>query len=91
MSTEATTKTRTTPMRWIKLGEGKDPDFRIPVFLCDQLIGDPLATFEMGWLKNISHEEEGKSYGFVIGYDEERGDIIEHRFTHYAIPTKPAE
>lgn len=93
MSTETTTKTRTTPMRWIKLGEGKDPEYDKDYFLTDG------HDFYKGFLQSTQETSAGKVYNFAVGkketQDEEGEDaialIVNTDITHYAIPTKPAE
>lgn len=74
-------KTRISSMKWIKLGEGKDPEFNKLYFL----FSEESSGFDLGTLDKIEETEKGKKFIFRCGeFDNEH-------ITHYAIPTKPAE
>lgn len=73
-------------MKWIKLGQGKDPEFTKSVFLCFK-DGD-VDEFDSGWLKTIEIEKGEKTYKFVIGYDDGK-DVIRTDATHYCVPVSP--
>ena len=78
-------KTRTPSMKWIKLGEGKDPEFDQPLFLTN---GD---IFYAGLLTKIERTPEGKKYFFSIGPDGSGEDVITDRLTHYSVPVAPGK
>lgn len=74
---DADKKTRVVGMKWVKLGEGKDPEFDEPVFLYNK------TNWKVGYLKGITKENTGKVFMFMVG-DTEYDD-----FTHYCIPKPP--
>jgi len=79
------TKTRTPSMKWIKLSEGKDPDFDKPLFLTNGEI------FYAGLLTKIERTPDGKKYFFSIGPDGSGEEVITDRLTHYCYPVSPAK
>jgi hypothetical protein len=87
MTQPTPTKTRTPSMKWIKLGEGKDPQFMETVFLAGK--DGTVDDFASGWLKKIEIEKGAKVYQFVIGTDPNGDDLIAKDFTHYCVPVPP--
>jgi hypothetical protein len=92
MATKTTSpdrKPKTSPMKWLKLGEAKDPEFNKMVFLYDSKVPKVEAA-NIGWLKAIESEIGKKVYKFCIGDDGDK-DIVNSGFTHYAIIKAPVE
>lgn len=76
----ADTKTRIVGMKWLKLGEAKDPQFGERYFLVDK-DGD----FYTGSLNGINQTKAGIEYSFDLpGVDEPVTNI-----THYCVPKSP--
>jgi hypothetical protein len=80
MTQPTPTKTRTPSMKWIKLGEGKDPEFEKELFLTDG------KGFYSGSLIKIEQEQAGKKYSFNVGLDDIGKDVIKTDITHYCVP-----
>lgn len=80
MSVRATEKKpKTTPMRWLKLGEAKDPEFKKSYLLFAK--AGSLNEYQVGILAGIKQTETGKQYTWDIQGAE---DSLSH-YTHYAI------
>jgi hypothetical protein len=80
------TKPRTASMRWIKLGEGKDPDFDKALFLTDG------KGFYRGLLLKIEQvSATEKKYLFNVGMDGAGEPCIVDYLTHYFEPVMPVK
>jgi hypothetical protein len=78
------TKTRTPSMKWIKLTEGKEPEFDTPLFLTDGKI------FFRGILIKIEQVSgTEKRYSFNVGLDGAGEPLIIDYATHYCVPVSP--
>lgn len=82
-------KPRSTPMKWQKLGEGKDPEFKETYFLYRQTgtKEKPLHQFSNGVLDGINQKEGGKVFSWNVSDHEEP----QSSFTHFAICKPPTE
>jgi hypothetical protein len=83
MTQPTPTKTRTPSMKWIKLGEGKDPEFDNTLFLTD---GSMVFT---GRLVKIEQTEKGKIFSFEVGNDSDGMEKVVSSMTHYCYPLLP--
>lgn len=82
-------KPKTIPMKWLKLGEAKDPEFGKDYFLYADVGNKELSTpdFQVGNLAGIKQVPSGKQFSWnVEGQEDERT-----YFTHYAICKPPVE
>lgn len=83
---EATRQPKTVPMKWLKLGEAKDPEFRTEVFLFrPDHENEPYYT--IGNLREKKETDETMVYGF---HNNMTGEV-ETDFTFYAICKPPVE
>lgn len=84
MTTSTTEKTTRTPsMKWLRLGEDKDPEFEKHLFLTDG------NKFHCGVLEKIEQVQVGKKYSFNLGLYEGATDVIASNMTHYCNPVLP--
>lgn len=74
-------RTRIVGMKWVKLGEGKDPEWGVSLFLYRR-VGDK-DCYAVGELHKIESLKDGKQYEFLA--DNQEPDT----FTHWAQPTVP--
>lgn len=80
-------RTRIVGMKWVKLGEGKDPEFKTDLFVCQLDAQGHVIDYGCGQLKGIEIESNRKIFKFILaGHDP---TIPDSSFTHYAIPTIP--
>jgi hypothetical protein len=77
------TKPRTPSMRWIKLSEGKDPEFDNTLFLTD------VSMVFTGRLVKIEQTEKGKIYSFEVGNDSDGMEKVVSSMTHFCYPVLP--
>lgn len=87
--TDQATKQRNPSMKWLKLGEDKDPDFGVQYFLFGNNGSKekPKEDFQVGALAEINTVPEGKKYSFFI----ENVDDQQKHFTHYSIAKPPVD
>lgn len=78
VTAESEPRTRKQFMKWIKLGEGKDPEFDQIYFLYGEVPG-----IDHGVLISIVQKPSAKEYTFC-GADGESS-----KYTHYCLPTEP--
>lgn len=83
------TKPRKQFMKWLKLGEGKDPEFEKIVFLYDEKAKEG-ENLNIGCLTSKAVKASGIKYGFITPASQENDeDPEETRFTHYCNPVLP--
>lgn len=74
-------------MKWIKLGEGKDPEFKTTYILYRWPNDNQLPYYTTGVLKSKTEGETHIAYSF---FDEKVGETNE-TFTHYCHPKPPVD
>lgn len=80
-------RTRIVGMKWLKLGEDKDPAFEKVLFLAHVNDSGKVEQWAAGELKGIEIEPKGKVYKFTRQGDDPTE--FHTGFTHYAYPTIP--
>lgn len=91
-----TTDTKQTPskpkvhgMKWMRLGNDKDPQFKTQLFLCNrQSEKDEDNYYTTGFLKSKTENDDGS---FRYEFTDEQDNAVSSDFTHYCEIKPPVD